>query len=215
MHAFIVTGGSTLTRAEFIGSLSPDSELIHLSAEKSSLTIKQIQDLSTPLSIIPRLPRIVWLEEASKLTIPAQNALLKMLEEPPENTTFYLTCQIAESLLPTIRSRAKITSLENDPIVTDNTVLTDLKSVMGMSAGDRIGSIVKRDRSESIVWITQIETALRDKLRTPNLSPESAQMLAKIARSAQNAHSQLLTNCSTSLVTQNFYLTLPHTHSPK
>ena len=84
-----------------------------------------------------------------------------------------------------------------------------------MSAGDRIGSIVKRDRSESIVWITQIETALRDKLRTPNLSPESAQMLAKIARSAQNAHSQLLTNCSTSLVTQNFYLTLPHTHSPK
>ena len=35
----------------------------------------------------------------------AANALLKVLEEPPADTTFILTAADAESLLPTIKSR--------------------------------------------------------------------------------------------------------------
>jgi len=42
----------------------------------------------------------------------SQNALLKVLEEPPENVLFILTAISATALLPTIRSRAQIFSLE-------------------------------------------------------------------------------------------------------
>lgn len=42
----------------------------------------------------------------------AQNALLKVLEEPPQTAVFILTATAASSLLPTVRSRTQIFSLE-------------------------------------------------------------------------------------------------------
>lgn len=48
--------------------------------------------------------RVVLIEDAGKLSIEAQNAMLKMLEEPPAGTVFILTAE-ENSLLPTIESR--------------------------------------------------------------------------------------------------------------
>jgi DNA polymerase-3 subunit delta' len=51
--------------------------------------------------------RIAIIEEGHLLTTEAQNALLKTLEEPPEQTMVVLTAASAESLLPTIISRVR------------------------------------------------------------------------------------------------------------
>ncbi len=189
---------------------TPQTELIHLVAEKTTLTIKQVKDLQIPLSVGARIPRIVWIEEANLLTIPAQNALLKMLEEPPELTTFYLSCQSPAMLLPTIRSRTKVITLDQTKFADDPSILADLKVIMSQTPGDRLASIVKRDRSESIAWLSQIESALKDKLHG-SVTPASAKTLAKIARLALQSHRELLANCSVGLVTQVFYLSLPKT----
>ncbi len=210
MHAYIIDGGTGESHAGFVAEkTSGQVELIHIVTEKSSITIKQIQDLAGPLSIKARLPRIVWIEEANLMTIPAQNALLKMLEEPPHQTTFYLTCQSSSMLLPTIRSRAKTQSLTADTSVTDPTILTDLKHIMGLSAGDRLSAIKKMDRSEAITYITQIEHALRDKLSAKNLTIQNQIMLGKIAKLTTTAHLELSANCSVGLTLQCFYLGLP------
>lgn len=42
---------------------------------------------------------------AEKMTIEAQNALLKLFEDPPANVTFYLVVPDDSILLPTLRSR--------------------------------------------------------------------------------------------------------------
>lgn len=214
MHAFLLTGGSKEDRAKYLSDLlDPKTELIHVINEKTTISIKQIQDLNIPLSIAARIPRIVWIEESNLMTVPSQNALLKMLEEPPANTTFYLTCQSQMTMLPTIRSRAKTISLEVAEIKEDPKILADLKLVMAMTAGDRLINIVKRDRSESILWLSDIEREIRIKLKDKNVNEKGLTMLARIAKSAQNAHKELSSNCSVSLVTQNFYLLLPHTGS--
>jgi len=214
MHAYLLAGGSKEDRAKYLSDLlTQKTELIHIINEKTSITIKQIQDLNIPLSIAARIPRIVWIEESNLMTVPSQNALLKMLEEPPANTTFYLTCQSQMTMLPTIRSRAKTISLENTQIKEDPKILADLKLVMAMTAGDRLINIVKRDRSESILWLSDIEREIRIKLKDKNVNEKGLTMLARIAKSAQNAHKELSSNCSVSLVTQNFYLLLPHTGS--
>lgn len=211
MNSHIISGGNQESRATYIHNLlSSQTELIHLVAEKTTLTIKQVQDLNGPLSISIRLPRIVWIEEANQLTIPAQNALLKMLEEPPVATSFYLTCESASMLLPTIRSRTKLITLDQIQVTDDPSILADLKSIMAQTPGDRLASIVKRDRAESIIWITQIESALKDKLRDSALTIQGIKTLAKIAKLALQAHRELLANCSVGLVTQVFYLSLPH-----
>ncbi len=216
MNSYILTGGNLASRAKYLNDLNSfETELIHLYAEKSSLTIKQVQDLNTPLSISARLPRLVWIEAANLLTIPAQNALLKMLEEPPASTNFYLTLDSAASLLPTIRSRCTLINLPNTPNLPNLANLSDLKQIMALSPGDRLTAITKRDRAETIAWLTQIESALKDKLSLTTITPSSAKTLAKIARLALQAHRELLANCSVGLVTQNFYLLLPHTRSTK
>jgi len=214
MHAYLITGGSTTQRAKYLKDLTrTHTELIHITAEKSSITIKQIQDLVDSLKVTARLNRIIWIEEADMMTTPAQNALLKILEEPPANTTFYLTTHTPKSVLPTITSRTMPIALDQEILDLDPKVLTDLKSIMNLKAGDRLNAIVKRDRQESIAWLIKIEKGINTKIKDQSLSPRGLTLLARIANSTQSAHLQLLANCSVSLVTQNFYLTLPHTGS--
>jgi DNA polymerase-3 subunit delta' len=49
--------------------------------------------------------RVVIIDDADALVPPAQNALLKTLEEPPSASVFVLVTSIPDMLLPTVRSR--------------------------------------------------------------------------------------------------------------
>lgn len=51
--------------------------------------------------------KVALVEQAEVLTTPAANALLKVVEEPPERTLIILSTQNAEGILPTVRSRAQ------------------------------------------------------------------------------------------------------------
>ena len=51
--------------------------------------------------------KIFIVREAELMSVPAQNALLKTLEEPPEGVTIILTATSAAELLPTTRSRCQ------------------------------------------------------------------------------------------------------------
>jgi DNA polymerase III subunit delta' len=51
--------------------------------------------------------RVVIVDEADAMEAPAQNALLKTLEEPPAASTFVLVSSRPDLLLPTVRSRCQ------------------------------------------------------------------------------------------------------------
>jgi DNA polymerase III delta prime subunit len=76
---------------------------------KSDISIEQVRTvidalkLKTPGSNLIR--RAVLIENAQLLSIPAQNALLKILEEPNADTIFILTVTSVHNVLPTIASR--------------------------------------------------------------------------------------------------------------
>ena len=55
--------------------------------------------------------KIYLIPRAGDMQAPAQNALLKLLEEPPAYCAFLLMTENAERLLPTVRSRAVTLSL--------------------------------------------------------------------------------------------------------
>jgi DNA polymerase-3 subunit delta' len=52
--------------------------------------------------------KVVLIRAAEKLTVPAQNALLKILEEPPEGCQIILETDNLNALLPTVLSRCQI-----------------------------------------------------------------------------------------------------------
>ncbi len=89
----------------------------HISpVEGKAIGIEAIRDLEHFLSLkVPgrRLfDRAVIIEDAQLLTIEAQNALLKTLEEPPKGTLLILTATHEQALLPTIRSRVQSISVQ-------------------------------------------------------------------------------------------------------
>lgn len=69
--------------------------------------------------------RVVIIERAEKMNPPAQNALLKTLEEPLAGTVFLLLSESPELLLPTIVSRCRALKLHPWP---DDTVLRALEA---------------------------------------------------------------------------------------
>lgn len=89
-----------------IEKTSPDVTFI--SAKKSSITIDQVREIKMNIFTKPvsQKFKVVIIENAQKLTIPAQNALLKILEEPPAHAIIILEANSQKSLAPTIVSRA-------------------------------------------------------------------------------------------------------------
>lgn len=55
--------------------------------------------------------RVVLIDSLDEMTPNAANAILKMLEEPPEKTLFLLIAHQLNNVLPTIRSRSRIEKL--------------------------------------------------------------------------------------------------------
>ncbi|MGH7240016.1 MAG: hypothetical protein ACREHG_08110, partial [Candidatus Saccharimonadales bacterium] len=57
------------------------------------------------------LNQVAIVRDAQRMSIEAQNALLKLLEEPPPGTVLILTADNAQALLPTVRSRLQTISV--------------------------------------------------------------------------------------------------------
>lgn len=85
--------------------------------DKQSISIESVRDLQQFAKLkVPSegksISRIAIIEQAELLTIEAQNALLKLLEEPPIDTVLILAAANDQSLLPTIRSRVQIITIQ-------------------------------------------------------------------------------------------------------
>lgn len=80
-------------------------------------TIRDLQHLTTlKIPGSKGIARVIIIDSAHLLTTEAQNALLKMLEEPPLNTAFILTVPAADAVLPTIQSRTRALQVVPPPL---------------------------------------------------------------------------------------------------
>ena len=89
--------------------VSPDVILID-SGDKSTIGVELIRELSSHTYISPNELdlKIYIINEADKMTVAAQNAFLKTLEEPVTDVMYFLICENSQMLLPTIISRAPV-----------------------------------------------------------------------------------------------------------
>lgn len=92
-------------------------DLYWIEPEGASLKIDQIRELTRQLMLAPlEGPRqIAVLDTFERATLPATDALLKTLEEPPSSVILVLLAQQAEALLPTIVSRCQVIALRPVP----------------------------------------------------------------------------------------------------
>ena len=92
-------------------------DLIYVTHEKpASIGVDEIREqINNTIMIRPYSSyyKIYIVDEAEKMTVQAQNALLKTIEEPPSYAVILLLTENANSLLPTICSRCVMLKLRN------------------------------------------------------------------------------------------------------
>lgn len=78
--------------------------------KKKDIKVEQIRELQKALSMTPYFGKckVAIVDDAERLTIAAQNSLLKILEEPDEKSVLILVAHNQTKILATIRSRSII-----------------------------------------------------------------------------------------------------------
>lgn len=126
---------SDLSNQPYFRVVAPDSG-------KDTILIEQIRDLITFFSLkVPgerAIKRVAIVQDAHKMGHPAQNALLKLLEEPPIDSTLILTSPQPQSLLPTIRSRLQIIHLPRVAATPETEDVQLVKQALSGTAYDRL-----------------------------------------------------------------------------
>lgn len=83
------------------GKSKPDGKSISVYTVRATIEKMQMSSMSGEW-------RVVLIDSVDELTVAAENAILKLLEEPPAKTLFLLVTHQLSAVLPTVRSRARV-----------------------------------------------------------------------------------------------------------
>lgn len=88
-------------------NIHPDIGVVSREKDKSEIYVAQIRALKADAVVMPNdsEKKAYIIKEAETMNPSAQNALLKLLEEPPSHCCFILVTENSGSLLQTVRSR--------------------------------------------------------------------------------------------------------------
>jgi DNA polymerase III subunit delta' len=104
------------TCSRVLRSRHPDVH--HIVPEGPLIPVDVVRELVVPeaaRSPFEGVYKVFVIEEADRMNEPAQNALLKTLEEPQPDTIFVLISEHEEEVLETVRSRCRIVRMEPLP----------------------------------------------------------------------------------------------------
>lgn len=190
-------------------------------APKQSIGIEEVKMMQKKISLKPIKSQIkaVIIEDAHLLTTEAQNALLKVLEEPPANTILMLGADTKEALLPTIQSRCQIIKLEEAlPKLTekDKTNINEfIEALPNMPVGKRFkkAEALAKDKDKALLWLEKLIHVLREKvINTVMLSEVEAsqtQLAIHTLQSFQSLHTTLkTTNVNLRMAIENTFLNI-------
>lgn len=165
MHAFL-----TSVNPEFIEG--PDVLIIH---PDPSIGIEEVRAIQHFLSRKPSQSNqnTVIIHNADKLTLPAQHALLKTLEEPPGNSQIYLLTTQPDSLLPTILSRVQMTNTVVIPSAVEGSLSPLIKSFFSAGVGERLKILDSQNfnRESALKFLDELEYIIHSDLSLAHYYP--------------------------------------------
>ena len=140
--------------------------------------------------------KIYILEHVESMSAGAQNALLKILEEPPSYVTFILTCASHTQLLDTVLSRARLYSLHESTQQTEDAQhrqASDIAAKILLAVGadnemDVLRETAALEKDKELfrlccVMILSFATqALKSKLTDADVAQDAAQIAMAIPR---------------------------------
>lgn len=231
MHAYIIAGGAKSQRQarvdlELKTWHSSPFDRISLQPEGLSIGIAQVRLFQKNLMLAPIHSNytVGVIFEADRLTLEAQQALLKTLEEPPPRAKIILETYSTATLLPTISSRCQIISLRVASDYDSETLLQcskTLEQIRRSAIGERLKLIegVAKTREEAVAWVDLAITTTREAMlssfgisRLRQFNPTSSQptpgpiSTTGLLRRLLKAQAELSANVNPKLVLDNIFI---------
>ncbi len=90
--------------------IHPDVFEVFPAGKSQTVGVKEIEPLKKYIYVKPNDAdlKIVIIHSAERMNLFAQNAMLKMIEEPPEDTFFIFLCKNSQAMLATVLSRVTV-----------------------------------------------------------------------------------------------------------
>lgn len=135
--------------------------------EKGVISVDSIRRLYTQTRSIQTDKLVIVVDYAERMGQPAQNAFLKLLEEPGANVHFVLATHIPSKLLPTITSRSQlfevrpVTHEQSATFLDDLGVKSDQKRTQLLFMADGLPAELTRLTSDD-TYFEQRATIVRD-----------------------------------------------------
>ena len=118
---------------------------------KKEIPVDTVRRMAADAPVLPNESerKVYLIEDADTMNIAAQNAALKLLEEPPRGVYFILCAQNPALLLPTVRSRCAVWSRFGGE--------TALDPESRKLAEDFLRQVARGDRAELLRWCARSE----------------------------------------------------------
>lgn len=213
MHSFLIIGKPIERAKDYafdfcLKSKIDKIDITFIESEKA-VGITQVRDFQKRIFLKPFKSdqKAVILEASNGLTLESQNALLKVLEEPPKNTIIMLLVESDESILATILSRCTIISLDKDVKQKDLAEYEKiLLSLRDSGVGDRLklAQDKSKTKEEALAFIENLILAAENILQeNPNKE------FLKATRLMQKTYTEIKsTNSNLRLAMENLFLNL-------
>jgi len=163
-----------------------------------NITIEQVRSLPELVSQRPfsGKKRVVVLANIDAASLPAQNALLKILEESPEHTLFILPTSQPNTIVATIHSRCRLDTLplkkQQNEDNQDAAILYDLATNAETGYGAMIDKLSNyKKRPAAIRLLQKTLEHIMEQPRTQQTTQQLAKVQSTIERLHQNATVQL------------------------
>ena len=104
-------------QSQVVNGTHPECIIVEGTGTSGQIKVEQIREVRTKVQEtgFTEKGKTVIIENANRMTSAAANALLKVLEEPPQGVLFILTAPSTGAVMPTILSRCAVFSLSPIP----------------------------------------------------------------------------------------------------
>ncbi|MCL5970503.1 MAG: hypothetical protein M1450_03315 [Patescibacteria group bacterium] len=228
MHTFAIISNSKAVRNLKKGELLQKYQIgrfeqIIIGDDDNSIDAIRVAKRQIQFKNTPGKYQALTIENIHKLSLPAQQALLKTLEEPPPNTIIILEAENHEQILPTILSRAEVFYTPSYQVLTQ----TETKEITAFwsdffkfdLSGKRLLAaseiITKYPLKEEITaWLNLQIIFFRELLkmrikqikRGKNLTPKQISLILRLLISTKK---YLLANVNLKLSIDNLFIEMP------
>ncbi len=175
-HAYCLVGGQSLVSElksvlEKKHKISAQANPDFFDRAYNNFTIDDARDIKSLAGTRPigESAKKIFILQMNGITVEAQNALLKLLEEPSDYAHFFLIIPSTHLLLPTIKSRISFIETSADESGENDEVLAEARKFIKLSPAKRIDylkgllddiSKEKKVKQDAIVFLNAVESVV-------------------------------------------------------